>query len=137
LNKATAQTWLVFGSVLSLEFPDISRDQFAEYFHAIESERARYRNREVHEPHAIISKRIANSSWREYESRSTSRVSDVSSVVLRDLVVWIFFLDHAVREKWKINPDAARTRLLRELKQSDSHSSVEWLADELEWGSEL
>jgi hypothetical protein len=92
-NKATAFSWLIFltrGALSGVNFSGASSlAGFLTFFRSNQATAFR-------EPHP--SRRIAGQApldwlFAMYENRSTARVADVSSVILRDAVLWILFED--------------------------------------------
>lgn len=91
-NKATLFSWLIFlvrGS-LSGNLPQSDRDlsHFLTYFETA-------RNTAFHDPRpALIAGLVAAPRlFTIYETRASARVADVSSVILRDAVIWLIFED--------------------------------------------
>lgn len=88
LNKATAQSWLVFLAVantsanFTFEAPRIA--QFLSNFEEARQEQSMQSNDDK-------VNRLRTLLFRAYEDRSTSRVADVLSVQVRDFVLWSFF----------------------------------------------
>lgn len=90
LNKATAQSWLIFLAVAK-KTAGTSLDalRVAKFFSGFEKSRQEHplsqsdAANKVHRLRALL--------LRVYEDRSTSRVADVLSVQIRDFVLWSFF----------------------------------------------
>ncbi len=101
-NKATAFSWLFFLSRLSLDF---ERDpecimSLADFYVMFEDARVQSRQSTTSfSPSKIlvVSPDITSFLLRAYNDRSTSRVTDVNSVLVRDIVLWTFFLACAPR----------------------------------------
>lgn len=82
-NKATLHSWLCLGAQLytSRSLPKSLQEFLPQVI--IELERARWEKGSFHSeaPRKVIA---------AFQNRSTARVADVSSVILRDLVIWMF-----------------------------------------------
>lgn len=84
LNKATMHTWLCFvARALALEC-DIS--QLSDFIRVFESTRSRLR-RESEIPNNLY--QLPPALLDIFNDRATSRVNDVSSVLLRDVILWL------------------------------------------------
>ncbi|MGA8759892.1 MAG: hypothetical protein WB611_26955 [Stellaceae bacterium] len=102
LNKATLFTWLCFCSQLT---QTANLDKLSEVVRAFMAE--------FQEPRTgtILAKITGNTNEAASEralelidifhDRATSRVADVSSVVLRDFVLWYFF--HLLKDRWPLD----------------------------------
>lgn len=93
-NKATAQTWLVFIATALQELggklsPEMMGD-FITDFSALKAGRGTDAGYGAWVKHPMLSDRSQNA-FSIYEDRATSRVLDVTSVVLRDYVIWFLF----------------------------------------------
>jgi hypothetical protein len=93
-NKATLFTWLIFTScfVRAREQPAV----VSNFLWKFEEQRARSAQSLTEFKRSSLTK-LSNASERSllrtFTDRSSSRVSDVSSVIFRDLILWIFFFD--------------------------------------------
>lgn len=138
-NKATAQTWLVFAATLiqGASHPVNSREfhQFIKAFAdmrlaeplGLELDPGFGDMREMFGPYA------AAAAVNVYEDRSTSRVADISSVTLRDFVLWLCY--------WSFAKSPLTIRQLQLIENAAHHqeklataSDVEALASKLNWG---
>jgi hypothetical protein len=93
LNKATVYSWFVFVIRAAKSARDsLDPSLFAEFLSAFEDERGLYL---LGESQPFVAQTTLSSAGLQlllvYDSRSTSRVADVSSVLLRDAVIWRFF----------------------------------------------
>lgn len=90
LNKATAQSWLLFIAVanktLGQSFTDRHVSEFLSNF-----ERNRINKAIQQSDYINREDKLRIFLFRVFEDRSTSRVADVLSVQLRDFVLWSFF----------------------------------------------
>jgi hypothetical protein len=84
LNKATALSWLIFFSRLK-NFEDV--DHLAKYFLHFELIRQGVAEIEDHDV-KLEDKHAAANLAIVYNDRATARVADVSSVLLRDIILW-------------------------------------------------
>lgn len=93
-NKATSQTWLVFISTAMRELGDGFNENllasFMADFSALKIGRRGSADYGVWVQHPMLTN-SARAAFSVYEDRATSRVLDVSSVVLRDLALWSIF----------------------------------------------
>ncbi|KAF0136596.1 MAG: hypothetical protein FD139_147 [Methylocystaceae bacterium] len=89
-NKATLFTWLVFLSYFARQMPDVNLAPFMDYFN-----KQREGTTQGVLENAVLELPIPNTYELRlmmiYIDRSSSRVSDVSSVILRDFIVWVLF----------------------------------------------
>lgn len=98
-NKATLHTWLCIGAQLSgLGEGDKAESAFRATITTLET--ARW-NRN------LDSGKIESQLTASFQDRSTSRVADVSSVILRDLIAWIFFSERYTSEATDVKTDIA------------------------------
>ncbi|WP_080405251.1 DUF262 domain-containing protein [Burkholderia ubonensis] len=90
-NKATLYTWLVFiaRAVIARVFDDKSPAEMIRGFFRHFSRLGE----ELFQPTSVASSQRLSSLLSIYEDRATSRVADVSSIVIRDFVVWVSFVD--------------------------------------------
>lgn len=89
LNKASLFSWLVFVCRLLQELPEFPIERYALFFANFERERFFY-SLGAKSNHFID--RIKSNLFEIYTDRVTSRVADVSSVLLRDAALWGVFL---------------------------------------------
>lgn len=131
LNKASAFSWILFSYSYKKRFKDEEKLRcFFQFFEGV-----RINN-------LFSDKNYYSNIFLEiYQDRSSSRVSDISSVVLRDLSLWSLFLIHFSEG---ISLDSKLKQLQRHLvaHKAISHSSsgeskVESIATELQWGAQL
>lgn len=150
LNKATALTWLVFLASAPESFDDSVFDVnlLAEFMARFEIRRqsekldhwaAMSTNANIRAAPEVIRQLFLRGALYEYEDRATSRVADVSSVVLRDLVLWIFFLsDELPQHIAPLNPiKRMLAHVVENLGDFIEAQSLEELAEKLEWGAVL
>lgn len=144
LSKGGAQSWLVFlASILRRAGKLVREEDLASFLVAFEEMReAVVIDREI--PASMFSKRLDEDvQWRvlaSYEVRSASRVSDISSVVVRDLAIWIFFLAafHPIRNLIVDQFPRDKKALMRlSRKNMAEFPNVEAIAEHLKWGDEF
>lgn len=141
-NKATLFTWLIFAlHFVRAKKPPISLGTFINDF---EQQRGK-ENQPTHDfrrSHLTTFTSLTERGLlRIFSDRSSSRVSDVSSVIFRDVILWIFYAEVTEREarallgsdKSKML-DAARTEL-RERRQDSTEETLERCTDINLWGS--
>lgn len=146
LNKATAQSWLTFLAVLIHYAPGLSDPNLiANFIFAFEEQREVSVKGKGNKMHGgrfdLMGRKFVENALYEYESRSTARVADVSSVVIRDLAIWAFFLSFVVNEKLDV-PLMSESKIklkamVKDQWRLEQYASIEWLADELKWGDLL
>jgi hypothetical protein len=90
-NKATLFSWLMF-IVRSIMTGSLSDGELAKFFEFFEKYR-RNIAREDWSGRLLAHCAPAGRLFSIYESRTSSRVADVSSVVLRDGIIWLAFAD--------------------------------------------
>ena len=95
-NKATLFSWLMF-IVRSITKTPLSRQNLAEFLQFFETFR-KNASRETEWGERLVANSVpAGRLFSIYESRASSRVADVSSVILRDGIIWLTFAD---LQKW-------------------------------------
>jgi hypothetical protein len=114
LNKATAHSWLVFaarGQRLQVDFAD-----FDAFLHWVEL--ARLGSRHPAHPTAESSSDPVNLVLSLFNDRATSRVNDVSSVLIRDAALWALASERSERVvKRASNRNEAEEALLRRVSE--------------------
>lgn len=85
LNKATAHSWLVFAA--RAHRLRVNLDEFDGFLHWVEVTRLGYRH--TARPTAAFSPDSTSLVLSLFNDRATSRVNDVSSVLIRDAALWI------------------------------------------------
>lgn len=96
-NKATAQSWLTFlACLINDQYIEISPEILAKFIDAFNSQRVLSDIGIEDTQNFGKLKRLAGNDsisvlMKIYEDRATSRVADVSSVVLRDFTIWVLF----------------------------------------------
>jgi hypothetical protein len=101
LNKAMAHSWLLF--VARARYLKTPLSEFDKFLYWVESTRTRRRH--THEPPDGVDDGVARLLFLTLNDRASARVNDVSSVVLRDAVLWVLF---ASRAKGKLPPEVNR-----------------------------
>ncbi|MBX3696664.1 MAG: DUF262 domain-containing protein [Dokdonella sp.] len=142
LNKATAQSWMVFLSVAP-RYANSGTDSsaiFADYMRQFELHRATIGQ------NALFANNNTDKTYWEsfsvafdvYEDRATSRVSDISSVVLRDLVLWLCFAGWCKQKSDWLSPNDRIQALCQLANRSPINAAdIERIAQELDWGRTL
>ncbi|WP_157981413.1 DUF262 domain-containing protein [Cognatilysobacter tabacisoli] len=147
LNKATAQSWLVFFSVAMRE-ASVSSNTLSSFMEEFEQKREQFVARGLSGEGGLefiaegvirIPPSLSADAMYTYVDRSTSRVADVMSVTLRDLVIWLFFFDFLESRYIRYSSDNASRQQLYQLVNSGCEGvfSVDHLAFGLDWGVEL
>jgi hypothetical protein len=145
LNKATLFSWLWFvaeGAVASgSEFNPETFSDYLGYFEEVRSSlRSNRQSLDGSGQGGWLSRRWVSLMLRIYDDRSTSRVSDVASVVLRNGVVWMLYSNF--RTAFQGYPEPTFSPALVEVFKSDEPpfhqgNPEAWLYDaigENEWG---
>ncbi len=139
LNKATAQSWLIFWSVAdkALKY-QTTPDLISKFMLTFESQRLIHELGLAQENESNV--RHLTALFRSFEDRSTSRVADVLSVQIRDFVLWSAFLENERDAAKEIVPQNERLRRLRDLlnrTDAPEWASVDSLVTSLNWGDPL
>ena len=140
-NKATLFTWLVFLSffVRSNGLPDHQKSKLSNFFEDFEALKSAFT--QGYEGLLVERGQITIGSYersllRTYIDRSTSRVSDTSSVILRDFVLWAsLYSMEGARAALDVLPEH-RAALLKSIVESERAAHPEALStEELDsWG---
>jgi len=147
LNKATAQSWLIFLSSIIRNISAVPAELLASFIDEFELARAAAvgSRLSVIPPLHEISEKFGDFSvlslMRVYEDRSTSRVADTTSVILRDFVLWFSFFAYCAAHRYV--PGHAQNQwdriavLFSSPCELESERDVEELAVNLVWGDRL
>ncbi|MEG1314023.1 MAG: DUF262 domain-containing protein [Bacilli bacterium] len=130
LNKATALTWMVF--IYKFRKLNLDNSVLLEFFNKFEHGKENYRNQE---PYISLIYSV-------FHDRSSARVADTSSVILRDLSMWSLYLiyfhvnenlyfDILIKYIDKIKLD------IKENHESVNEKDFENIANKLNWGADL
>jgi hypothetical protein len=140
LNKASAISWLIFIFIYLKYFE--KTDALVEYFEYFEGIK-----KGVTEPFPDktasnhLSKGLVDTILDIYQDRSSSRVADTSSVVLRDISLWACFVSSRPNELGKNEQLKALHRAMREFENLSSSTATERnfeeIAANLQWGMRL
>jgi hypothetical protein len=142
-NKATAQSWLVFvATLVGNSSNKVHKNEVGIFLDAFSRTRIEFSlgllgNHEFDKLDQALGKSASELLLNVYEDRSTSRVADVSSVTLRDFVLWLFY--------WAMASDAESSPTLEIIRSSIKNrnfnlqtvSDIETLATQLNWGDLL
>lgn len=139
LNKATLYSWLIF---ISRFDADRNVHRLIDYFNAFEKTKETIQSRKLipYIPNTFTSQFIT-SLVNVYNDRSSSRVADISSVKLRDFILWSLFIVLNKEDISSNNSDNKYIRILSHLNNSKSEGITEQdlldvIAD-LSWGETL
>lgn len=126
-NKATLHTWLCIGAQLSLVgASEESIRSFVETIRHLESARwQRSTGERVLDQQAVAL----------FQDRSTARVADVSSVVLRDLIAWMFMAQRESEHESNPKFAVARRAWNRVDYEADAEESLLTFAAKTNWGA--
>ncbi|MEN4939789.1 DUF262 domain-containing protein [Stenotrophomonas sp. TWI1151] len=131
LNKATALTWLVFASRVTRYSRNVDAKFFAKFLRHFESRRLERRDSQIDEDWSLRALAV-------YDDRASARVGDVSSVVLRDFVLWLHFAEYGGVVESAVSNSFASSEFARYvLQKAKSGIDVERIAIEVSWGSVL
>lgn len=131
LNKATALTWLVFSARVVRNSEAMAVASYADFLCQFEIRRARRDKSDIESNWSTRALAI-------YDDRASARVGDVSSVVLRDFVLWLHFIDfNRKSEKELFHPFGSSDYSMKALAAAEAGFDIERLADGLKWGSQL
>lgn len=131
-NKATLYSWLCFTCALDSYDIEVSNKTFAGFL----SEFEQYRNSNTLPPGRAELMDIFN-------DRASSRVSDVSSVLLRDTIIWIFFYHFLRKRNMRLEATSPHIKdLILVARETSSLRSAPLIQDALDifvqtsvWGS--
>jgi hypothetical protein len=129
LNKATAHSWLVFAA-RDLQCGGDSRN-WDSLVYELETARTALKRSEVSiEQLGIQEGRLLSI----FNDRATARVNDVSSVLLRDMVIWLMYAERSGVVQFELLDDLrVETRRLRD--SSDLERGLLRFAELSKWGS--
>ncbi|TMU14771.1 DUF262 domain-containing protein [Halomonas sp. ATBC28] len=140
LNKASTLSWLIF--ICSYRRLFKSEEALKEFFLTFEVVR-----KEINSSVGIsylpkgINKGLVNKVIAIYQDRSGSRVADTSSVVLRDMCLWLLFVSYFPEVKDQNSKTLAVYDSMHYLAtiapSSITEKSLEEIADSLSWGQKL
>jgi len=143
LNKATLFTWLMF--TMHFIRGGSSSATLAQFLTEFEQQRAKDSQSIAEFRRSQITKFPSTTEralLRIFSDRSSSRVSDVSSVILRDLILWIVFAEVAGGGEISNLLSSTKTTMLNAIKnelrsrtQESTQDTLEQLADISVWGS--
>lgn len=132
-NKATLFTWLVFVSRFAQNRKKASK--VAKFIWEFEEQRTKvtstiqeYRRSQI----TRLSPLTERSLLRIFSDRSSSRVSDVSSVVFRDFILWVFYVNHSPADIDGLL-SASKAKMLRQVvaELSDRKESTEEILESM------
>lgn len=134
LNKATALSWLIFASRIS-RYSQTTPSEFSDFICAFEIRRRRA-SRPDDLGLAMTNPEWSSQAFGVYDDRSSARVGDVSSVVLRDFVIWLHFAEREnfrdpVGSQLSVGQMAALPDVLR------AGLDLHRVAESLSWGERL
>lgn len=145
-NKATLYSWLWFISQANkVEYPELTESLVGRFINYFESLRNHVRNISMDETfvESIIPSVIANQLILIYNDRATARVADVSSVVYRDIITWIFYILYLHSNKIVIrSPISSISGLIDTFKELNSpidnvENFLEKITIRYNWGRSL
>ena len=128
MNKATLFSWLIFADAQLMQAQRLVEPEFVATFKTLKAQRDR-----ADSTPSSLARGDVGPLFDAYADRSSYRVLDVSSVLIRDLAL---HLCHALM----IEPVGREGDLLaasRQVGRFDVESSLVTLADELDWGHTL
>lgn len=130
LNKATALTWMVF--IYKFRKLNLDKTTLLEFFNKFEYGKDNYRNQE---PYISLIYSV-------FHDRSSARVADTSSVILRDLSMWsvylIYFNIHDNEDFENLIKYIDRIKMdIDDSEESINEKDFENIANKLNWGVDL
>lgn len=139
LNKATAQSWLLFTAVANkIAGSSFTASHVASFLSSFEERRVK--NTSSQSEFIRREDRLRTLLLRVYEDRSTSRVADVLSVQLRDFILWSFFsFDYGLEfsEIDQVKKASAICKSLIDRDDLEMDSAIEKLIASVNWGDPL
>jgi hypothetical protein len=131
-NKATLFSWLIFLVRADLSGNSPRQDElrdFLDYFETMRNSAGHDTNAATH---LVAGVAPAARLFAIYETRASARVADVSSVLLRDAILWLVFADF--RPKAKLPQREVLQRALRQRQQLLEDDLVARKLIESGWG---
>lgn len=138
LNKATLYSWLVFWARLNMAVPPSDLARFLRAFEHNRTQTAESANSGSFNIFIVPSSAVISLS-RVYTDRATARVSDVSSVLLRDFALWVSWSNSAIAHKAGcVDPAYAKiSEFTRAAPQYHNEVSASDFIDHAGWGKVL
>ncbi|MBK6294928.1 MAG: DUF262 domain-containing protein [Rhodoferax sp.] len=139
-NKATAQSWLVFvATLVGNSSNDIHKRKVGLFLDAfsrmrVEISRGFFGSFEFEKFDQAFGESAGELLLQIYEDRSTSRVADVSSVTLRDFVLWLFYWAMGSDNEPSPTLEAIRSAIKKKNIRLQTIGDIEALATQLNWG---
>jgi len=146
LNKATAQSWLIFLSSVMKRSEGLSDFLLANFIQEFEGARQDIENGSENRFSfpmltEAFGKRSLISLIRVYDDRSTSRVADTTSVILRDFVLWTTFFAYGMSKGFVSSQNDGQWRALKEIfdnrPEIETEKDVEEITQNIQWGEAL
>lgn len=131
-NKAAAQSMLIFACTLHRIIANVDSGRVAGFLSYFEVNRnAKDAMDERRKSDALL--------FSVFEDRSTSRVADAASVILRDLVLWIVYFRYVeiTDSQLTFGMDSTHRRLAEAVFEGGLLESPDEYADRTQWGSVL
>jgi len=132
LNKATTLTWLIF--IYKYKSYNLSQKLLVDFFRYFENNKQDQKNQ--NELMTLI--------YLVYQDRSSARVADTASVVLRDFSLWSIFVLYCRENNNNLNEFNELKTLLKLLEnnilensKSVNEKDIENLSNKLNWGAEI
>jgi len=113
LNKAALFSWLIFLARSELHSYKISPSLLSAFFSRFEDSRRQMKSSPF--GHKSDSGLLQTSLFRIYDDRSSARVADTSSVILRDSIIWYFYAEFVEREQFRYPYPFLGLQKLREI----------------------
>jgi hypothetical protein len=136
LNKASVFTWLMFNVRANWTHRDaLPEDELAKFIHYFNF----VRNESFHSSKTTRDSESIFAGWQIYvfEDRSAARVADTSSVVLRDAILWNFYLTFARKQSTPFPLGIYKAEMLTSIFNEPGELDDDRLARrliELRWG---
>lgn len=132
LNKATTLTWLIF--IYKYKSYNLNQKLLVDFFRYFENNKQDQKNQ--NELMALI--------YLVYQDRSSARVADTASVVLRDFSLWSIFVLYCRENNYNLSEFDELKKLLKlvennilENSKSVNEKDIENLSNKLNWGAEI
>ncbi|MEI9747695.1 DUF262 domain-containing protein [Moellerella wisconsensis] len=142
LNKATTLSWLIFIYAYMEKNNSKSKEALIHFFSIFEINRINFTNYEdIKELPKGINQALMKKILSIYQDRSSSRVADTSSVVLRDMCLWsVYSIYFGCKDLNDIKIKALYESIYylgTTSPSSITDKSIEYLVEQLSWGETL
>ncbi len=136
-NKATLLSWLLFLTRVKDQQEDLKVSELGYFIFDFENSRNTYKTGYID---FDFSHNISGALFSIFSDRSSSRVADVSSVLIRDVVIWInyFMKNNDISTDYQLLSKIRKlVDRLNQYSSFDLESDLLLLIDDFEWGTDI